>query len=58
MNDAEPILKAFVYSTASTALGTAILLLPMFDVPVKWLWIIPMINMVLVTAKKTLDGKK
>lgn len=58
MADAEPILKAFVYSVVSSGIALLIALIPTVDVPVEWVWIVPVVNTALVAAKKTLDGKK
>lgn len=56
--DAEKILKALLWSLGSTVCASAILLLQGVEVPLEWAWLIPVVNMALVSVKKLLDDKK
>lgn len=55
--DAIKIGKALLYSGLSATATTALVLLPNIDIPVKWIWLVPVINVGLVTLKEFFSGK-
>ena len=48
--------KIAAYSAISALVGTLIIIIPQVNVPAGWLWIVPVINIVLVAAKQFFDG--
>lgn len=53
--DGSNILKVLIYSGLSAIVVCAIGLLPDVDVPVKYAFLIPLVNVVLVAVKKYLE---
>ena len=50
--------KVALYSAVSALVGTLIIIIPQVNVPAGWLWMVPVINIVLVAAKQFFDGGK
>lgn len=53
--DALHILKVAGYLCASSLLAAAIAILNKTTVPTMWLWLVPSVNLALVTLKKLVD---
>lgn len=56
--DASKILVTALYSIGSTLCVTLIALVPTVEVPTQWLWLIPVVNTLAVTLKKTFEDRK
>lgn len=56
--DAGKILSALFWSLASSALGFFIVILPTVNVPTEYIFIIPIINGLLYTLKRFVEGRK
>ena len=50
------ILKALGYSAASAIIASLILIIPNLEIPSEYVWVIPIVNVLLVTAKKYFSG--
>jgi len=50
--DATKIFKVVMYAGASGVLVSLIGILPQIDVPMKWIWLLPIVNISLVAIKK------
>ena len=48
--------KVALYSVVSALVGTLIIIIPQVDVPAAWLWLVPVINIILVAVKQFFDG--
>jgi len=48
--------QVLLWSGASAILGTIIVLVGQFNVPIQWLFLVPIINSVLVAVKKFVDN--
>lgn len=55
--DGTKIMSALFWSLASTAIGFFIVILPSIDVPAQYIFVIPMINGLLYTLKRFVDGQ-
>jgi hypothetical protein len=51
------ILKVLGYALGSTAIAVLIDVVAKLDLPVQWVWIIPILNTLLVLGKKFFSGK-
>lgn len=51
-DDLRAILKALIYSGGSALVLTAISILPQIDIPASYMWLVPIVNTLLVMAKK------
>ena len=51
------ILMVLGWSCLSAFIATLISLVPDIDIPVEWIWLVPLINSTLVAAKKFVDEK-
>lgn len=56
--DGIKILQAFSFSLLSSAIGFLILLIPALDIPPNYVFVIPIINGLLYTLKRFVDGVK
>ena len=50
--------KALLYSAGSAVIVSLITILPQVDFPATWLFLIPVINVVLVSAKKFFEDEQ
>jgi len=50
--DWKGISKVFIYSGGSALVLTAINILPQIEIPAGYLWLVPIVNILLVMAKK------
>lgn len=56
--DGAKILKAFVFSLASSVIAFFIALIPSLDIPAEYVFLVPIVNGALYTAKRFFDGEK
>lgn len=55
--DMTTMLKVLVYSLASTVITVALAFSQEIEVPAEYAFLLPLINMLLVAAKRFVDGK-
>lgn len=55
--DAEKIIVVALYSLGSTLCVTLVALIPTVEVPVEWMWLIPVVNTLAVTLKKWFEDR-
>jgi hypothetical protein len=56
--DIKKIAKTALFAVASTLIAAAIAALPEIQAPTEWLWVVPVVNTLLVAAKKWTDGER
>jgi uncharacterized protein involved in cysteine biosynthesis len=56
--DGSKILKALAFSLASSIIAFLIALIPSLDIPAEYVFLVPVVNGALYTAKRFFDGEK
>lgn len=56
--DGAKIVKALTFSLASSLIAFLIALIPSLDIPAEYVFLVPLINGALYTAKRFFDGEK
>lgn len=56
--DGAKIIKALIFSLASSLIAFLIALIPSLDIPAEYVFLVPLINGALYTAKRFFDGEK
>ena len=51
------VLKVALYAGGSAFIASLITLLPQINISAQWIWVVPIVNVVLVAIKKFFDGK-
>ena len=55
--DGGKILKVVIYSGIAAGIASLIAIIPEVEVPIAWMWLVPIVNTALVAVKKFFENR-